>query len=235
VIAGRAVWIISCLGLFGLATPVSGQVSLGADLTTDYRLRGYSLSRGRPAASAHIGYDDASGVFVDGSTTLLISSDGTPRWMGSIMAIGYARQITKRMSVDAGLMRLQLSPSASLGRAGGYTELFVGLTGPVLSGRIAYSPDYFRPSTATLYGSLEAVGRHDDWRVFGHLGALARLGAMPAFPVARTQYDWRVGVGKQLSQVDLEIGMSGGGPNQDYYNAAPHSKTALVGNLRFIF
>jgi hypothetical protein len=109
------------------------------------------------------------------------------------------------------------------------------VSGPVLSARVAYSPDYFRPDTSTLYGSIDAVGRHHNWRAFGHIGVLTRLEAPPNLLFARTQYDWRMGVGRLVGLADLELALSGGGPGSDYYDATRHSKTAVVGVAKFAF
>ena len=58
--ASAAAAILSAI----LATPAAAQVSASVDIESDYRLRGYSLSAGRPAATAQIGYDDASGLYL---------------------------------------------------------------------------------------------------------------------------------------------------------------------------
>jgi uncharacterized protein (TIGR02001 family) len=216
--------------------PATAQLNLGASLTSDYRLRGYSLSHGRPAASARIGYDDASGLFADGTAISFLAPDDSLKWMGGIVALGYARRLRGGLSVDAGVLRAQFSPQSSLGRAGGYTELFAGLSGRTLAARLSYSPDYYRPGVATLYGRVEATVRPAPrWRLSGHVGALTRLSGTPAFPIARTQYDWRAGATHILGPLELDASLSGGGPNWDYYGAQPHSKTALVGTVRVSF
>jgi uncharacterized protein (TIGR02001 family) len=216
--------------------PATAQLNLGASLTSDYRLRGYSLSHGRPAASARIGYDDASGLFADGTAIVFLAPDDSLKWMGGIVALGYARRLRGGLSVDAGVLRAQFSPQSSLGRAGGYTELFAGLSGRTLAARLSYSPDYYRPGVATLYGRVEATVRPAPrWRLSGHVGALTRLSGTPAFPIARTQYDWRAGATHILGPLELDASLSGGGPNWDYYGAQPHSKTALVGTVRVSF
>lgn len=223
-------------GLMLFVAPASAQLNLGASLTSDYRFRGYSLSHGRPAASARIGYDDASGLFLDGTAITFLAPDDGLQWMGAIGAVGYAHRLPSGLSLDVGVMRAQLSRRSSLGREGGYTELFAGLSGRSLSARIAYSPDYFRPGISTLYGSIEAIARPaEHWRLSGHIGALTRVGGTPAFRIAPTQYDWRAGVTRTLGKLDLDLSLSGGGPNRDYYGATPHDKTALVGTVRVSF
>lgn len=227
----------SLAGLFlGLAAPARAQLSLGASIASDFRLRGYSLSQGRPAASASIGYDDASGLFASASGTVFLApDDDAPRWMGGVATVGYAARLSNGLSLDAGILRAQYSP-ASYGRAAGYTEVYAGLSGRILSARITFSPDYFRPGVTTLYGQVDAVTRPaTNWRLFAHAGALTRLGGTPSFPIAATQYDWRAGIGRVAGKLDVALSLSGGGPNRDYYGTQTHSKTALVGTVSVAF
>nr|WP_284732150.1 TorF family putative porin [Sphingobium nicotianae] len=219
-----------------LAAPAPAQLSFGASVASDSRLRGHSRSQGRPAASASIGYDDASGLFASGSGTVFLApgNEGV-RWMGGVVALGYAQRLRDGLSVELGALRAQYS-RASYGRPAGYSELFAGLSGRVLSARIAFSPDYLRPGVAMLYGQVEAVTRPaTDWRLFGHVGALTRLGGMPAFPISATQYDWRAGIGRVAGKFDLELSLSSGGPDRDYYGQQMHTKTALVGAVSVAF
>lgn len=221
--------------LLGLAVPAPAQLGVEASLTSDYRLRGYSLSHGRPAVSGQLSYDDASGLFASGSATLFLSRDDGPEWMGGIIAAGYARQLRGGLTAEAGIARAQFSAASSLGRDAGYTEMFVGATGPILSARLGYSWDYFRAGRSTLYASLDAVGRREGWRAFGHVGALAPLDRPGSGPPRRVQYDWRAGVGRLAGPVNVELALTGGGPGRDFYDGTPHSRTALVGAIRFAF
>jgi len=224
------------LGIAMLAGPAAGQLSLGAGIQSDYQFRGYSLSRNRPTANLHLGYDDVSGLFVDGTVIAMLGEDDGPQLLGGIAAVGYAQRLSGTLAFDVGLMRAQFTRYASAGRKEGYTELFAGLSGRWLAARLSWSPDYFRPGISTLYGRIEATARlADKWRLFGHVGALTRIGGMPAFPVARTQHDWRLGAGRSFGRLDLELSVSGGGPNRDYYDGDPHSRTALVGAARISF
>jgi hypothetical protein len=40
---------------------------------------------------------------------------------------------------------------------------------------------------------------------------------------------------REVGRVDLELSLAAGGPDEDYYDFAPHSKTALVGTVRLAF
>ncbi len=228
-------WVMAVLAMAMPTGALFAQVSLNASVMSDYRLRGYTLSHGHPAASIGVGYDDVSGLFVDGSAIAFLAPEDGPQWMGGIVALGYAKRLGATLSVDAGLTRAQFSAASSLGRAGGYTEIFGGVSKGGLSARLAYSPDYFRPGASTLYGSAEAVARRENWRVFGHVGVLARLNAGTASPIPPAQYDWLAGVGRIFGPINLELTLSGGGPRPDYYDARPHSMTAVVGKAQFAF
>lgn len=228
-------WLTMVLAMAMPTGAIFGQVSLNASVASDYRLRGYTLSHGRPAASVGVGYDDASGLFADGSAIVFIASDGGPRWMGGIVALGYARRLGDALSVNAGITRAQFSAASSLGRAGGYTEIFGGVSKGGLSARLAYSPDYFQPGASTLYGGAAVVARREHWRVFGHFGMLVRLNARNAPPISPAQYDWLAGVGRIVGPANLELAVSGGGPSPDYYDARPHSRNAVVGKASIAF
>ena len=114
-----------------LAPPAAAQVSGSIDIESDYRLRGYSLSAGRPTATAQIGYDDASGLY-----------------LGS---------------------RVSMS-----------------------------NPTRYRPD-------------------------------------GRARYDWRVGISRQIGNLDLHAAASGGGPGKDYYAGSAHGGIALTAGASWSF
>ena len=103
--------------------------------------------------------------------------------------------------------------------------------------RLYFSPDYFHPGVATLYGEVEAALQPSPkWRISAHVGALAYLSAPDAYRVSRvTRYDWRLGVARQLGSFELHAALSGGGPGKEYYSGSTHSKTAVTGGMSWSF
>lgn len=223
------------LALLGLAQPAAAQLSASASLTSDYRLRGYSLSRGEPAASASIGYDDKSGLFADG-TAIVASADGGLHWIGAIGAVGYARRLDGALALDAGVLRAQFSPHARYGRATGYTEFFAGVTSRSLAAHLSISPDYLWSGVTAAYLNVEAIARPAPrWRITGHGGVLRYLGGRLPFPISRTQHDWRLALTREVGRMDVELSLTTGGPDKDYYEFTPHRKTAVAGTVRLTF
>jgi uncharacterized protein (TIGR02001 family) len=219
-----------------VATPAFGQVSGSVDIESDYRLRGYSLSAGQPVATAQIGYDDDSGVYLNLSATGEIGHDD-PLFLGVQGNIGYVRRLNQKLSIDGGVTRSQYRSPDRNSRSHNYTEVYLGLASDPFSARIYYSPDYFRPDVSTLYGEVEATFRPaKHWRLNGHLGSLIYL-TTPAryIPGREARYDWRVGVSRELGSFDLHAALSGGGPGKEYYSGELHSKIALTAGASWSF
>jgi uncharacterized protein (TIGR02001 family) len=219
-----------------VATPAFGQVSGSVDIESDYRLRGYSLSAGQPVATAQIGYDDDSGVYLNLSATGEIGHDD-PLFLGVQGNIGYVRRLNQKLSIDGGVTRSQYRSPDRNSRSHNYTEVYLGLASDPFSARIYYSPDYFRPDVSTLYGEVEATFRPaKHWRLNGHLGSLIYLSTPARYiPGREARYDWRVGVSRELGSFDLHAALSGGGPGKEYYSGELHSKIALTAGASWSF
>lgn len=231
-------WFAGALPLLSLlaAAPAAAQLSAEASITSDYRLRGYSLSHREPAAALSLGYDDKSGLFVDATGVVLHMPDGKIRWMGGFASLGYAARLNGDLAVDVGVLRAQYSRNASFRRNASYTELFAGLTGRAFSVRAALSPDYLWDGTTTLYLSGDLVRRPaPKWRIVAHAGLLATLRGGPPYAAPRTQYEWSLRAGHQLGHADLELALSGGGPNREMFDGIYHTRTALTATARWAF
>jgi uncharacterized protein (TIGR02001 family) len=207
-----------------VAVPASGQVAVEGALLTDYRVRGYSISDGHPAASVSLSYDDPSGLYV-GATAIGSFDDGDPEIAGLLASAGYALRLGPRVSLDAGLARSEYY-YAYAGRSLRYTELYLGVALPHVSARVNYSPDYYRAGTPTLYAEIEGgIEPAADWRLSAHAGVFTYLDQPPSF-LPRERYDWRVGATRQFGATGVHLNLSGrvqGTPSRRATNA-----TALV-------
>lgn len=222
--------------LFATVYPASAQVNLEAGLTTDYRLRGYSLSRREPAASLSVGYDDTSGVFGEVTGVAVHVPGGGLGLMGGYATLGYAQRVGSDLSAEIGLLRAQYTPDSSFRRATGYTELFAGVSGRSVALRAAFSPDYLWDRTMTLYVSGDVFKRPaQHWRISGHVGALAFVRNGPPAPVSRVQYDWAAQVQREFGRAEFGLALSGGGPDLEYFDGSPHTKTAVTATVRWAF
>ena len=223
---------MAALPLFCTATTdAQAQVAASVDLESNYLLRGYSLSAGRPVATLDVSYNDSSGVYGDIAATAAAGPDD-PHYLGAIFNLGYAHRLSRVVSLDGGLTRLQFRSGYSGGRPVEYTEGYVGLTMQPITARLSVSPDYLQRGAWTLYGEVEAgIRPAPDWRLSAHAGTLVYLREgdyMPGVPPPRQHYDWRATLSRQIRWFDLHIALSGGGPGEDYYLEQPHARTRFT-------
>ena len=218
------------------ANPACGQVSGSVDVESDYRLRGYSLSAGQPVATAQIGYDDASGVYLNLSATGEIGRED-PLFLGVQGDIGYARRLNATLSIDGGIARSQYRSPDRESRSHNYTEVYLGLASGPFSARVYYSPDYEQADMSSLYAEVEATFRPaTNWRINGHLGSQVYLATpAPYLGGHAARYDWRLSVARELGSFDLHAALSGGGPGKDYYSGSSHGKVALTAGAAWNF
>lgn len=218
------------------ASPACAQVSGSVDVESDYRLRGYSLSAGQPVATAQIGYDDASGVYLNLSATGEIGRDD-PLFLGVQGNIGYARRLNATLSIDGGIARSQYRSPDRESRSHNYTEVYLGLASGPFSARVYYSPDYDQADVSSFYAEVEATFRPaTNWRLNGHLGSQIYLVTPTQYLGGRAaRYDWRLGVARELGSFDLHAALSGGGPGKDYYSGSFHGKVSLTAGASWSF
>lgn len=218
-----------------VASPATAQLSGSVVLQSDYVVRGYSISAGKPAASLNLSYDDPSGVYVNGSAIEAQSYDDSAVLQGLIGNVGYARRLAPQLSVDVGVVRTQYYRLYGYKGDYAYDEAYVGLSGHGLSAHLYVSPDYLHRGTDTLYSEVE--GARPVWagvRLGAHLGYFAYLSA-PAGAARQNQYDWRLFAARRFAPFDLSLAVSGGGPGEDRYLGGAHDKTRIIGTLSWAF
>jgi uncharacterized protein (TIGR02001 family) len=219
-----------------VSTPATAELGASISILSQDRLRGYSVSRGRPVATLDLSYDDASGFYVGGSATGVATAHQGARLLGAKANFGYATEIEPGLVMDIGIVHSRYTEYFSGGRAADYTEAYFGLITNHFSSHIHYSPDYFRSGLSTIYADVEGVVRPvANWRLNSHLGVLTQIRGPRPPGVARTHYDWRLGVARQAGPFDLQLAVTGGGPGPDYYNGRPHRRNALVFAVVYIF
>ena len=220
----------------GCCTPAAAQVAGKLSLQSDYQVRGYSVSRGRPVGILDLSYDSPSGVYLNGQLFGALPDDYNSGLLGMIGDVGYARRLNSTLSIDGGVTR---SEYASIGAGGyhtGYTEIYAGLASQRLSAHLYYSPDYFGPGVKTVYGDVEGnIGIFAEIRLNAHVGALGYLDRPAPLPPGKTQYDWRVGASRQFGAIDVHAALSGGGPSPQFYDGQPRSKTEFIVGAGYTF
>ena len=215
------------------ALPARAQVSASINVESDERLRGYSISAGKPVATVQVGYDDDSGIYASVAATATIDRD--PRFLGLQGNLGYAKRLGQRWSIEGGVLRSEYRAAYPGGRTYRYTEIYAGLTRDPLSVRLSWSPDYFsgRP---VLYGEVSgAIVPAKDWRIDLHGGVLGDVGqSVPGYR-DKLRYDWRAGLGRRFGAFDLHAALSGGGPGREYYRLHYRRRTVLTAGASWSF
>ena len=133
-----------------LAPAAQAQLSGSAGLLSNYMYRGVSLSDDRAAARLALNYDGAAGWFAGGQVAtgqLAVERHRSAQWIGYA---GYAQRLPSGLSWETGVTAYAFPGSSNWN----FRELFVGLAGGGVSGRLHYAVDYLGFGERTLYGEL---------------------------------------------------------------------------------
>jgi len=226
----RALWLraasLLCFSL--MPAPAAAGVGAVVSVFSDSRFRGYSQSGGHPVGTLDLSWDDPSGLYVSASGSVVVSrADGIQPFEAQLNA-GYARQVAD-VTFDIGATHSEYSRYGRWAVPRSYTELYAGASYRFLSARVGFSPHYFEPGTRTLYGELNAnfspVHKLD---VAAHVGALVPIDYREQGGSKPVQYDWRLGLSRDIGHASLHLIGSGGGPTPDVYNGSKHGRTAVV-------
>ncbi|NUR11231.1 MAG: hypothetical protein HOQ20_05200 [Bradyrhizobium sp.] len=210
----------------------AAQTSGAVSIFSDDRLRGYTISDGRPVGILDLSYDDPSGFYGTVSGSAVASHDDGPRPLGLVLNGGYAKRLNSGVTIDAGVSHSDYSKYSDRSAARSYTEAYVGVSGKWLTGRFYASPDYLKGGT--LYGELIAtIPIADKLRLTGHGGFLVPLGRSHGAYSYRREVDWRIGVTRQFGPLSLEAAWTGVRPAQNLYRYGYHNHTALVLGLTY--
>jgi hypothetical protein len=214
--------------------PALAQVAGSVAVQNDYEQYGYSLSARRPVAIAAISYDQASGLYLNGSAIGAVNLHDNPALLGLIENAGYASRVTPLLSIDGGVSYTELFQRYGVNGAAQYGEIYAGLATHGMSAHVYYSPNYLSPSASIVYEDWGgAISGPAELSFGAHLGALEYVHS--PYSHNAVQYDWRLTVSRPIKIVVLRVGISGGGPSPDYYDLRPHTKTALIAGASWAF
>jgi len=230
-------WAASSLGLQAViaglllfaASPASAEVGAAVSVFSDARFRGYTLSSGHPVAVVDLSYDDPSGLYGAVSASAVASSGDGIQPLGLQLSGGYAKRLPGGVTIDIGAVHSSYTLYTSRGASTSYTEIYAGASRGFLTSRIYLSPHYFGHGTKAAYGELDAtVSPLRRLRLSGHVGLLVPIEYPGANHDDRAQYDWRLGVAREVGPATLHVIATGGGPGHDYYGDRRHNRTALI-------
>lgn len=231
--AGRASGPALLAALLCLAPAARAQVSGVAGVVSDYRLRGFSLTDGRAAATLGVNYDHPSGAYAGGGVIAHDPPGHGLRLLGYQAYAGVAGRFAAGPSWDVGVSRVDMAPYYDRRYSVEYTQAYVGLSQGGLSGRLSLAPDYPRRGGTTAYAELNGALRPTDgWRLTGHVGALKVLDGSPGRD-DRTRYDLALGVVREFRGSEAYLSWVAVSPRPD--PAPSWTRPGLVAGLSVFF
>ena len=157
------------------AAPAFADVAFNASLTSDYRYRGISQTRLKPAVQGGVDWSDASGFYAGawGSTIKWIKDAGGDAGLELDFYGGYKTEIAKGLTLDIGALQYyypsnKLKPSANT--LEGYGALTFGPATLKVS-RSFTNLFGFAKSKGSMYYDLTATfDLGDGWSLTPHIG-----------------------------------------------------------------
>jgi len=161
------------------------EIGVVAAVSSEYVARGMSLSHGR--ASPQLRLDLDAGGWYAGAQVARVRYDYTAPGPQLLAYGGYAEKLPSGLSWEAGALWSTLGGSAYR-----YHEVYAGLAGDRLAGRLYYSPSYYGDAP-TIYAELNgSQPLRGALALVGHVGLLRPLGS--AVDEARSRIDLRAGL-----------------------------------------
>jgi uncharacterized protein (TIGR02001 family) len=171
----RAFLLASCLALGLPAAPALADVSFNASLTSDYRYRGISQTRLKPAVQGGADWSDASGFYAGtwASTIKWIKDGGGGSDVEIDVYGGYKTEVAKGLTLDVGLLQYYY-PSHDLAVSPNTLEAYAGLSFGPATLKVSRSFKNlfgFSDSKGSMYYDLSATfDLGDGWSVTPHFG-----------------------------------------------------------------
>jgi len=223
----------SVVQLLGFAAALSAgsaaRAEVGAVVSafSDARFRGVSVSDGDPVGTLDLSYDDPSGAYAAASGTLVASSEGIKPLSLQLNA-GYAKEVRAGLTLDLGIVQSKYSRYSTTVHGDAYTEAYAGLTFKSVTARVHLSPHYFESGRWTLYGELNhGLVLTRKLSLNSHVGLLVPVRSDRDVD-SHGQFDWRVGLDRQLGRFALHAAFTGARGVRHYDQQRAHSGGALI-------
>ena len=222
--------------LAALPSLAQAQIAASASVVSEYWLRAFPVSGGKPAASLNLSYDHKSGFYAGGSAIAEDTAGGGVEMLGFMEYAGYARRVGQGLTLDGGVFNTDLDRyTAGRKIPLKYTEAYAGATWRSLTARAYYSPNYLRDHVHTVYLDLSgAVRPRDNWRLFAHGGALLPVNDLARANVRR-RYDLRAGIAREFKRAEVSLAWTYTGPPTVRPGAPPPNRGAVVLGAAYFF
>lgn len=205
------------------------EVGAVVSIYSDDRNRGLSISDGRPVGILDLSYDAPNGIYASASGSLVDTRSEGLKPLGVVLNGGYAMRLRSGLSLDGGVVYSRYSHYSGVGSGRDYAEIYAGLTGKILSGRISLSPNYLGAIRWALHSEVDAHLDLSRSTYFdGEIGALIPLGRNVYEGSYRPQLDGRLGIAHRLGPVTLHAALTGRTGSAAVYGLRGHGRAALV-------
>jgi uncharacterized protein (TIGR02001 family) len=225
----RAAVAAAALLLFG-ARPATAAVGGELTILSNDMFRGRSISGGRPVARLGLSYDDLAGPYAGLTITGVLARDGEAQLLSVQEYAGFAHRLRPELTLDLGVVNTDYARYWSGGRTARYTEIYAGLIGRRINGRVSFSPNYLQDGWKVAYGDVNVMLiATEAWDVSVHGGLLIWVAGGRPEGAGATHYDWQIGAGRRFGRFELRAAWAAGGPRPDYYRGRrrPHGAPTI--------
>lgn len=176
------------------------QASVSVSLTSEYSVRGISLSDGRAAPQLSLSFDAAQGWYAGALAAPHVRLGERSDVTELIAYGGYAHQLASGLSWEAGASSTAFQHSSDYN----YREVYAGLASDRISARVYLAPAYYGYRGRVAYGELNGFyPLREHISLVAHAGALHRLHGQPYG--ARDHIDLRLAIGYDVDACKFQL------------------------------
>jgi uncharacterized protein (TIGR02001 family) len=207
------------------------QASASIALTSEYSVRGVSLSDGRAARQLSLSYDAAQGWYAGAFAASHVRLGERSDVIELIAYGGYAHQLASGLSWEAGASSTGFRHSSDYN----YREVYAGLASDHISGRLYLAPAYYGFGGRVAYGELNGFyPLRERIKLIAHIGALHRLQGQ--VPGTRDHVDLRFAISHDAGACNVQLAwLSGSSIGSATARGADRSPRALALSASYSF
>lgn len=181
-----------------MASVAHAQTSATVAVTSEYSVRGVSLSDGRAAPQLGLAWDGAQGWYAGAYAAPRLVLGERNGVTALTVYGGFAARVRSGLSWEAGASSTAFLHAAEYN----YREVYAGVVTDRLAARLYVSPSYYGYGGRTAYAELNGfypVGDHV--KLIGHAGVLHGLGGSPT----GQRVDLRLAIGVDVGDVNVQL------------------------------